>query len=83
MRIQKKIAMMIVERGAGYILALKGNEGSVFEDMPWLFEQAQVVQFQDVVQDFDQTINEGRGRIEVAAVGHWQKQNSKRCTEDE
>jgi predicted transposase YbfD/YdcC len=76
MGIQKKIATMIAERGADYILALKGNQGSVFEDMPWLFEQAQVVQFQDVVQDVDQTINEGHGRIEIAAVGHWQKQNS-------
>lgn len=57
--------MTIIERGADYVLALKGNQGGLFEDVQWLFAQAQAVQFQDVVHDFAQTIDQGHGRIEL------------------
>lgn len=62
---QKEIATTIIERGADYVLALKGNQGGLFEDVQWLFEQAQAVQFQDVAHDFVQTIDKGHGRIEI------------------
>lgn len=35
-------------RGADYVLALKGNQGGLFEDVQWLFEQAQASRFEDV-----------------------------------
>lgn len=62
---QKEIAATILERGADYILALKGNQSGLFEDVQWLFEQAQSVQFQDVAHDFTQTIDKDHGRIEM------------------
>jgi predicted transposase YbfD/YdcC len=34
---QKEIATAIVEQQADYVLALKGNQGSLFEDVQWLF----------------------------------------------
>lgn len=61
----KEIASAIIDQGADYVLALKGNQGGLFEDVQWLFEQAQATQFQDVAHDFAQTIDKGHGRIEV------------------
>jgi len=62
---QKEIASAIMAQGADYVLALKGNQGGLFEDVQWLFEQAQSRQFQDVAHDFAQTIDQGHGRIEI------------------
>jgi len=60
-----EIARTMIERGANYVLALKGNQGGLFEDVEWLFEPAQATQFQDVADDFAQTIDKGHGRIEI------------------
>lgn len=62
---QTEIARTITEQGADYVLALKGNQGGLFEDVQWLFEQAQATQFQDIAHDFAQTIDKGHGRIEI------------------
>ena len=62
---QKEIARAIIDQGADYVLALKGNQGGLFEDVQWLFEQAQATQFQAVAHDFAQTLDKGHGRIEV------------------
>ncbi len=62
---QKEIAAAVVDKGADYVLALKGNQGRLFEDVQWLFEQAQATQFQDVAHDLTQSIDKGHGRIEI------------------
>jgi predicted transposase YbfD/YdcC len=62
---QKDIANAIVEQGADYVLALKGNQTSLHEDVQWLFEQAQATHFDQVPLDFEQTIDKGHGRIEI------------------
>lgn len=62
---QTDIASAIIDKGADYVLALKGNQGGLFEDVQWLFDQAQATQFQDVAHDFAQTIDKKHGRIEV------------------
>ena len=62
---QKDIAHAIVERGADYVLALKANQPSLYEDVQWLFEQALARQFQGIVHDFHQTLDKGHGRIEM------------------
>lgn len=62
---QKEIASAIVERGADYVLALKANQPSLYENVQWLFEQAVATQFQDVAHDFHQTIDKGHGRVEI------------------
>jgi predicted transposase YbfD/YdcC len=62
---QKELATTILERGADYILALKGNQSGLFEEVQWLFEQAQAVQFEAVAHDVAQTLDKGHGRIEI------------------
>jgi predicted transposase YbfD/YdcC len=62
---QREIASAIVERGADYVLALKGNQGGLFEDVQWLFQQAQASGFEDVAHSFAQSIDKGHGRIEI------------------
>jgi predicted transposase YbfD/YdcC len=62
---QREIAAAIVERGADYVLALKGNQGGLFEDVQWLFQQAQASGFEDVAHSFVQSIDKGHGRIEI------------------
>jgi predicted transposase YbfD/YdcC len=62
---QKEIASQIVEQGADYVLALKGNHGGLFEDVQWLFEQAITTDFVDVDHDFCQSIDKGHGRLEL------------------
>ena len=62
---QKEIATTIIERGADYVLALKGNQGGLFEDVQWLFQQAQTSGFEDVAHSFAQSIDKGHGRIEI------------------
>jgi predicted transposase YbfD/YdcC len=62
---QRGIAAAIIEQGADYVLALKDNQPTLFEDVQWLFEQAQARQFQEVVHDVAQSVDQGHGRIEV------------------
>ncbi|MEB3267764.1 MAG: ISAs1 family transposase [Leptolyngbya sp.] len=62
---QREIAAAIVEKGADYVLALKDNQPSLFEDVQWLFEQAESVQFQDVEHDVARSVNKGHGRLEI------------------
>ncbi len=62
---QKEIASQIVEQGGDYVLALKGNQGGLLEDVQWLFEQAMTTNFVDVTHDFCQSIDKGHGRLEI------------------
>ncbi len=62
---QKEIAAAIIEQEADYVLALKGNQTHLHEDVQWLFEQAHQSQFAQVPHDFHQTIDKGHGRIEI------------------
>lgn len=62
---QKEIASTIIEQGGDYVLALKGNQGGLFEDVQWLFEQAQATEFEESAHDFSQTVDKGHGRIEI------------------
>jgi len=62
---QRDIASTIIEGGADYVLALKGNQGGLFEDVQWLFQQAQASKFEDVTHGFAQSIDKGHGRIEI------------------
>lgn len=62
---QKEIASAIIEQQADYVLALKGNQTSLHEDVQWLFEQAHQRQFAQVAHEFHQSIDKGHGRIEI------------------
>ena len=61
---QKQIAKQIIEQGGDYVLALKGNQGNLFEDVRQIFAQAQSTNFQGIEHDFFQTLDAGHGRLE-------------------
>ena len=61
---QKHIAEQIIEQGGDYVLALKGNQGNLFEDVQQIFEWAQSQAFKDIEHDFYERIEAGHGRIE-------------------
>lgn len=62
---QKAIAAAIVAKGADYVLALKANQSTLYEDVEWLFKQAKASEFAQIEHDFHQTIDKGHGRIDV------------------
>lgn len=61
---QKEIAKTIREQEADYGLALKGNQGTLHEDVALLFEWADAQQYRDVVHQTYETYNTGHGREE-------------------
>jgi len=74
---QKEIAADIIEQGADYVLALKGNHANVHEEIRTFFEDAVppcAIQCADTAEkdkmDFHQTIEKGHGRIETRR--YWQ-----------
>ena len=66
---QKEIATATALQQTDYVLALKGNQGSLFEDVQWLFNQAQSVEFAGITHDFIQTVDKGMGGLKCVSVG--------------
>jgi len=62
---QTAIAEQIVEQGADYVLALKGNQKGLAEDVVRLFEWAHSIDFAELQHDHDRTVTKGHGRIET------------------
>lgn len=60
---QKEIAQKIVDKQGDYALALKENQGNLYQAVKDLFEYAQETAFVDC--DYHQTIDKGHGRIEI------------------
>jgi len=62
---QTEIAKKIVEKDADYILALKDNQGNLFEDTVRLFDDLQASQYKAYGFDYAKTVNKDHGRIEI------------------
>jgi predicted transposase YbfD/YdcC len=62
---QKSIARTIVDQGADYVLALKENQGHLYEDVVATFAEAEARQFAHVPHTYAKTTNKGHGRIET------------------
>jgi predicted transposase YbfD/YdcC len=62
---QTAIAQKIIDKKANYVMALKGNQGQLHEDVRKWFEWAEESQFQGMEHSFAQTINKNHGRIEI------------------
>jgi len=62
---QTDIAKLIVEQEGDYVLALKGNQGTLYHDVQDLFAYAQEVEFENIEHDYHQTIEKNHGRIET------------------
>lgn len=66
---QKKIAAKIVDKDADYVLALKGNQGPLSEDVELFFTDAIENKFKDIDFDYHETVDGGHGRVEIRR--HW------------
>jgi predicted transposase YbfD/YdcC len=62
---QKEIAKQIVEQGGDYMLALKGNQGTLPKEVELLFEKAKEDHYEDLPHDSHATVDGGHGRIET------------------
>lgn len=62
---QTKIAQLIVEAEGDYVLALKGNQETLHNDVQDLLAYAQEINFRDVAHDFHKTVDKNHGRLEI------------------
>ena len=62
---QKNIAKQIIDQEADYVLALKGNQGLLHEDIRLFFEDAAKSDFTDIDCTYLETIDGDHGRIET------------------
>ena len=61
---QTKIAEQIIDGEADYVLALKGNQGLLHEDVANYFSWAERTGFQEIAYTFAETLEKDHGRIE-------------------
>jgi predicted transposase YbfD/YdcC len=66
---QRAIAAQIIEQKGDYVLALKENQGNLYEHVADSFRLAQQEQFCHVSSHFEQTVEKGHGRLEIRR--HW------------
>ena len=62
---QTDVAAQIVDQGADYVLALKGNQGKLYEDAALFFAQSSQNGFDHVDHDYHKTVDGDHGRIEI------------------
>ena len=62
---QKEIASQIITKGGDYILALKGNQKNLYEDVKLFFEDARQRDFKDIPVSYYEETDGGHGRVEV------------------
>jgi predicted transposase YbfD/YdcC len=62
---QKNIARDIIVGGADYVLALKGNQGTLHQDVKDYFDYVSEKNFEGVEYQYFETLDAGHGRIET------------------
>jgi len=65
---QRDIARKIIDKKADYILALKGNQGTLREDVQLFVHEQKTRGFCDTTVSVDQTVDGDHGRIETRRV---------------
>ena len=66
---QRAIAAQIIEQKGDYALALKENQGNLYEDVKDTFTLAQKEAFRKIEHQFHETIEKDHGRLEIRK--HW------------
>lgn len=64
---QTAIAEAIVEQGGDYVLALKANQGTLYQETVDLFAHAQATHFDGLEHTTYRTVEKGHGRLEERA----------------
>jgi predicted transposase YbfD/YdcC len=62
---QTAIAEKIVQQKADYMLAVKGNQGTLAEDVADLFDGFEQAHWQDIRHDYYKTVNKDHARLEI------------------
>ena len=65
---QRAISRKIVDKKADYVLALKGNQGTLREDVELFAAEQKAKDFKDATVTRDKTVDGDHGRIETRAV---------------
>jgi predicted transposase YbfD/YdcC len=65
---QREIAQKIIDKKADYLLALKGNQGTLREDVELFAREQKEVAFRDTSVSRDTTVDGDHGRIETRTV---------------
>ncbi len=65
---QREIAAKIVEKEADYVLALKGNQGTLRNDVEEFFTEQKANEYADCKPSRHQTLEKSHGRIETRTV---------------
>lgn len=65
---QTEIAKKIIDRKADYVLALKANHPTLYNQVQEWFEKAQMLDFQGVDVSYDKRIEKGHHRTEIRQV---------------
>lgn len=60
---QKELAAKIVDKGADYVLCVKGNQGRLHGDVSWFFDECE--DFRDVEHTYYESVEKDHGRIEI------------------
>jgi predicted transposase YbfD/YdcC len=67
---QTKIAERIVKGKAGYVLALKGNQPNLLENISGFFETELAHNFRNAPHQYKRTVDKDHGRLEVREYWH-------------
>jgi predicted transposase YbfD/YdcC len=62
---QKEIVKTIIDKGADYVLGLKGNQGTLHDDVQLYFEDCIATGFKDTAHKYHETIDGDHGRVET------------------
>jgi predicted transposase YbfD/YdcC len=62
---QTAIAQQILDHGADYVLALKGNQGTLHQEVAATFTDARAEDFRDLPYGYTRTVDGSHGRIEI------------------
>jgi predicted transposase YbfD/YdcC len=65
---QRAIAQKIIDKKADYVLALKGNQGSLHEDVKLFLAEQSANGFQHTTISRDRTVDADHGRIETRDI---------------
>ena len=62
---QRDIASKIIEKNADYILALKGNKGTLCDDVEVFVAEQKALNYTEATINTHQTVDGDHGRIEI------------------
>ena len=62
---QTEIVEEIVEKGADYVISLKGNQGNLHQAIKNYLDWAERIKFKDILYDYCETLEKDHGRIET------------------